>query len=70
MSQWPREYRRMILKRKLFTGDPWKDGLMDTRDAFNREKAIELELNRQDREYQQQQNKSVQYYLRKLSNGS
>ena len=61
-----REYRRIQLTRKLFTGNPWVDGLLDQQDASNRRKAIEMKLDQQDREYQEQQRKKVDNYMRKL----
>lgn len=66
MSQVPRWYRKQSLTKKLFTGDPWADGLLDQQDVINRKKAIEAELDRQDHEYQNSQQDEVSRYLRKL----
>lgn len=59
MSMLPREYRKQILMRKLFTGDPWVDGLLDQQDAYNRRKAIELKLDEQELQYRREQESKV-----------
>lgn len=58
MTQMPRSYRRQYLEQKIGLHNPGI-GLCDVQTVANMRKAVQIELDRQDREYQTRQAKET-----------